>query len=878
MKNNIYRTIFAFADAVNKAAQNISKATHNSSKSLLSAAAFLAFFTTAEAQVGNPYIHDPSTLAECDGKYYTFGTGQGGLISEDGGYTWQPGAERPGGGAAPDVLKIGDRYLVAYSATGGGLGGTHRGQVLTMWNKTLDPKSPDFKYSEPQVVAWSEDGDDCDAIDPGLLLDPTTGRLWLSYGTYFGYIRLVELDPKTGKRVEGNEAINVAIDCEATDLIYRDGWYYLLGTHGTCCDGVNSTYNIVCGRSRDIRGPYLDNTGRSMLQGGGKMVIKAHDRVAGPGHFGRTILEEGVEKMSCHFEGDYDRSGYSVLGIRPLLWHNGWPVAGKVMREGRYEISSERHGYSLEIAVDFKRVETERRRWHQANSDDDIKPIPMQSLADVESGWPKGTVGVRNGDYMARPHQQWDITAVEGVGGCMGQPYYKITISGTNRTLTATADGEVVAEPAFTGKDEQLWQIDQLTDGTYRIMPKAVPGRKDKLCLSSIADSTPSLIVFDFSSDNCKWSLERLGDASEAATTTSPLPDPLAFNDGQRRATTQAQWSERRAEIAEQIQQLEIGTIPSVDRKDIKAWMDGDTIFVNVKRDGREITLSSLIRYPKDMKGPFALMIGTSHNSLPRQIFEGRPIALLDYNERQVNGYSQFKGDTIRTNYGFVTLYPELIDNGAYSEWIWGLSRIIDGLEIVGTERSHIDTKRIGVTGCSYAGKMALFCGAFDERVALTIAQEPGGGGAASWRVSRTLEGVEDLDHTDYHWFKESMREEFGGDKVFGMPIDHHELCAMVCPRALLVLGNTDYKWLADHSAYVSVNAARTVWQEYGIEDRMGYSILGGHPHCQLPEAQWPEVEAFIDRYLLMRNADTKEITKAPDFERKVALSPWINW
>jgi len=100
-----------------------------------------------------------------------------------------------------------------------------------MWNKTLYPKSPDFKYSEAVVVASSNGTEDCDAIDPGLLLDPTDGRLWLSYGTYFGFIRLVELDPKTGKRVEGNEAIIIAIDCEATDLLYRDVWYYLLGTH-----------------------------------------------------------------------------------------------------------------------------------------------------------------------------------------------------------------------------------------------------------------------------------------------------------------------------------------------------------------------------------------------------------------------------------------------------------------------------------------------------------------------------------------------------------------------------------------------------------------------------------------------------------------------
>jgi arabinan endo-1,5-alpha-L-arabinosidase len=160
---------------------------------------------TVVAQIGEPFIHDPSTIMESDGKYYTFGTGGGGLISEDG-WTWNSGAVRPGGGAAPDVVKIGDRYLIAYGATGGGLAGGHSGRILTMWNRTLDPKSPDFKYSEPVEVASSNGTEDNDAIDPGLLLDPTDGKLWLSYGTYFGFIRIVELDPKTGKRVKGNKA------------------------------------------------------------------------------------------------------------------------------------------------------------------------------------------------------------------------------------------------------------------------------------------------------------------------------------------------------------------------------------------------------------------------------------------------------------------------------------------------------------------------------------------------------------------------------------------------------------------------------------------------------------------------------------------------
>ena len=335
----------------------------------------LAMAQTTSAQIGKPYIHDPSTIAECDGKYYTFGTGGGGLISPDG-WTWESGAERPGGGAAPDVLKIGDHYLVIYGATGGGLGGGHNGRILTMWNKTLDPKSPDFKYTTAIEVCSSDGMEDNDAIDPGMLLDPTTGRLWVSYGTYFGTIRLIELDPATGERVKGNVEQDIAIDCEASDLIYRNGWYYLLGTHGTCCDGVNSTYNIVVGRAKSVTGPYLDNVGRDMYHGGGKMVIAAGDRVTGPGHFGRTVIDEGVEIMSCHYEADFEQGGRSVLGLRPLLWKNDWPVAGDRFKGGTFEIESERRGYALELAVDFVRMNVARQGWFNRDQmEQPVKPV-----------------------------------------------------------------------------------------------------------------------------------------------------------------------------------------------------------------------------------------------------------------------------------------------------------------------------------------------------------------------------------------------------------------------------------------------------------------------------------------------------------------------
>ena len=131
--------------------------------------------------------------------------------------------------------------------------------------------------------------------------------------------------------------------------------------------------------------------------------------------------------------------------------------------------------------------------------------IEEQKLVDVIADWPKGEIGVRANDYMFRPHQRWTITAVPDAGGYLGAPYYKIEIEGTHRALAASADEELITVPAFTGADEQLWRIEQLVDGTFRIMPKSAPGHDDQLALICTGDSSVALGKFDFNSDNCKW-------------------------------------------------------------------------------------------------------------------------------------------------------------------------------------------------------------------------------------------------------------------------------------------------------------------------------------------------------------------------------------
>ncbi|MDR0940336.1 MAG: hypothetical protein LBN29_13515 [Mediterranea sp.] len=350
------------------------------------------------------------------------------------------------------------------------------------------------------------------------------------------------------------------------------------------------------------------------------------------------------------------------------------------------------------------------------------------------------------------------------------------------------------------------------------------------------------------------------------------LPDPFAWADGSGRSTDFADWSRRRAEIIRMLQHYEIGEKPAVPRDDLKARMEGDTLVVEVTRGDATLRLTAHIAYPTGGAAPYPAIIGIGWGtgSLPADIFIRRDIARITFDFTQVMSHTQKRG-----NEPINRLYPELVEMGAYSAWPWGVSRVIDGLELLGQE-SRIDLKRLAVSGCSFAGKMALFAGALDERLALTIAQEPGGGGAAAWRVSETLGNVETLGRTNYAWFKESMAR-FKEENVSRLPIDHHELCALIAPRALLILGNPDYEWLADESGYVSARAARRVWETFGIADRMGYSIVGGHFHCMVPPGQRPEIEAFVDRFLLGKKERDTRVTVAPLFER-TDWRRWIAW
>ena len=494
-------------------------------KPVLLSATLLLLELPALALDGQIQIHDPSTIVRSGGRFYTFGTGGSCLVSDDG-WTWVRGTTPPRRGMAPDIIHVGDLFFMYVARN---VGAQPRADINMIWSKSLDANSLDYKWEEGGVVASSDGVEDCNAIDPGVLLDPNDGRLWLVYGSYFGYLRLVELDPKTGKRINPNDApVNLAINCEAPIMIFHDGWYYLLATHGSCCRGADSGYNIRMGRAKKVTGPFLDHEGIDLIRGGGKLFAGSSSRHIGPGHFGLLDLGDGVQKFSCHYEADLDRGGASVLDIRPLLWKDGWPVAGDNLKEGTYEIESVRTGTALELAVQGVPVGGARARrggppgaggFAGASATNTAGgppgggivagtgrgPIPPQNVADVSTNWPTRNIDVRLANFLDQAQQKWTFAAITNAGGYPGSPYFKITIAGTDRALAATDEGELVARAQFTGEPSQLWRIDQLTDGTWRIIPKSVPNSKEPLALSAIGSSSATLSKFDVASDKQRW-------------------------------------------------------------------------------------------------------------------------------------------------------------------------------------------------------------------------------------------------------------------------------------------------------------------------------------------------------------------------------------
>jgi arabinan endo-1,5-alpha-L-arabinosidase len=416
---------------------------------LLACTLLVTIAAPVRALDGYLFIHDPSSIAVCDGTYYIFGTGRGIPIMTSGdAYTWKYSGRvfdhipdsvhsvvPKNNGAdvwAPDIIMLNGQYYMYYAVS---VWDSFVSAVGLITSPTLNPADPNYKWTDHGVVVNSLDGDNLNAIDPCAFNAPD-GTLWLSYGSYHGNIQLVQLDPITGLRISPKSRVwIIANQSEASYITYENGYYYLLLNHGTCCQGANSTYNIRVGRSKKVTGPYLDKDGMDMARGGGSLFLDANGKQVGPGQFAR-FSNDGVDKFSCHFESDQNNRGRPTLAIRPLLWTaEGWPEAGTDLSPGIYRFLSQRTGTTLQAAG--------------APGDQ------------AQSAAPSAVV---TAPYLVRNNQTWNVAPA--AGGC-----YEITSSAGGLALEQANTG--IDTAAFTGADNQLWKIDQLSDGSYRLETKS---------------------------------------------------------------------------------------------------------------------------------------------------------------------------------------------------------------------------------------------------------------------------------------------------------------------------------------------------------------------------------------------------------------------
>ncbi len=333
---------------------------------LLASIALVSGCNNDGKSIKEPPVHDPVCIVE-NGTWYMFSTGMGISIStsrdgEHWSFAGQVFEQAPqwaldsvpnfhGHIWAPDISLHNGKYYLYYSCSSFGKNDSAIGLAT---NSTLDPSSPDYKWEDHGPVVRSEGGKTpYNAIDPNLFVEED-GTPWLSFGSFWGGVQIVRLNAGMDAVAEGADPITICTRPEGTltytqesddaitpdprgkeydpgnnaveapFIIKHDGMYYLLVSYDLCCRGPKSTYRVVCGRSADITGPYVDADGVSLLEGGGTPVLSGNERYPGAGH---CALVPGTDGDLLYFHAYDKETSYNAhLLIRPVDWTGGWPT------------------------------------------------------------------------------------------------------------------------------------------------------------------------------------------------------------------------------------------------------------------------------------------------------------------------------------------------------------------------------------------------------------------------------------------------------------------------------------------------------------------------------------------------------------------------
>ncbi|KAF5314588.1 hypothetical protein D9611_007057 [Ephemerocybe angulata] len=356
----------------------------------------------------------------------------------------------------------------------------------------------------------------------------------------------------------------------------------------------------------------------------------------------------------------------------------------------------------------------------------------------------------------------------------------------------------------------------------------------------------------------------------------TPLTDPFTFFNGQR-VNSKSDWTCRRAEISQLVQRYQLGQLPTVPSSAVKAtYFEESRPKVNVavtvgdKSISFNVTIVPATEPGKDSSPAIISVGGTTIPTLTG-------VANILFNNDEIA--AQTSPSASRGVGLFYDLYGKDHSAGSLMAWAWGIGRVIDALEKL--PEAKIDTKHLGVTGCSRNGKGVLIAGAFEPRIALTIPQEGGAGGPSCWRISDYLarKGINtQTAHqiiTENTWHSPAFEPYV--NQVGILPFDQHLVTALIAPRALYVPEN-DVEWLGPESAWGCQRAARTVWEALGVEDRIGFDQTAVHSHCLFPESEVEGLTAFVDRFLRGKKVKTdgyfKTEAEYPDYSDKF----WRNW
>lgn len=284
---------------------------------------------------GDTFIHDPTVVKKPDGTYLAAFTADNvGLKASTDRTVWRDiGPAFPNGAPwtlpytdghlnlwAPDISYHNGQYYLYYSAS---TFGSSRSAIFLATSSTGASGS----WTDRGLVIESFDNSGYNAIDPNLVVD-AQGRWWLTFGSFWSGIKIVALDPATGKPAANSNLISIASRpnndgaVEAPYITRNGGFYYLWVSFDKCCAGADSTYRIMVGRSTSVTGPYVDREGRQMMQGGGTQMMSSHGSIHGPGH-NAVFTDNDADVLVYHY---YTDTGLAQLGINLIRYDDGWPV------------------------------------------------------------------------------------------------------------------------------------------------------------------------------------------------------------------------------------------------------------------------------------------------------------------------------------------------------------------------------------------------------------------------------------------------------------------------------------------------------------------------------------------------------------------------